>query len=144
MNELQDIKAEIESVNYEIEKAQNIIFSIPEMKEEVEILKEKNAALLLKVPDDIAIADIASKLREASARPGVRLVSLSPEKDAERTAAKINISSDFFSLGELMEQIESSGMPVSILKLHISGTPIRAELDVRMVISGFFREKYYD
>lgn len=142
--EMESIKAEFELVSQEIEKAQNIILSIPEMKEEIELLKQKHAALLLKIPDDIEIPGIVSKISAVSTMPGVRMVSLSPGKENDRAAVEINIRADFFSLGKLVEQIESSSMPLSISEFRVTGTPTRDELDVRMVISSFFREKHYD
>ena len=139
LNRLEDLKKEFELVNADIEQAGIIIASIPGMKEEIENLKQKNEILKQRVPDSANIPMIVREVSRELDRPGVRLLSLSPEEGSGRVLLRITLRTDFVNLGELMKGIGASDMLFTVLELEVHSIPVSDKIYAQMTIASFFR-----
>ncbi len=139
------MKNELSALSSQTLKAQDIVLSTPEIVREIEILKKREHALALRIPEGASIPKIVSRITAELERPGIRVVSIVPEKSGatDETGSvliKINFNADFKSLGELLKGIEESEMLFSVYDFLIRPSPHGGELEVRMGLQSFFRE----
>ncbi len=144
MNRVEELKAEIEEAEREIEDARAIAASASEMRDENQKLREREQALMRKVPDQANISRIVREVSEKLNRPGTRVLSLSPreeppENGAGRVLLDISLRTDFISLGEIMKGIENSELLFTVSRMELSKVPGRRELEARITLASYYR-----
>ena len=140
LNRIEEHKAELEQINNDIEEARGILASKPEMEEEIKTLEQKNQKLTRKIPEKSNIPAIVREVSENLNRSGVRVISLSPEEGADKVSVNLNLRTDFINFGEIMRGVESSDMLFVVSELDLRDLGSDGRLDVRMVLTSFFRE----
>lgn len=143
--ELDRLREELRAVNHEIEEASAIAASTPEMREEIRRLRERHEALRRRIPREASIPKIVSSISEELDRPGVRLISLSPESIPPENGGggvivSLNMRTDFMSLGKIMRGLEESEMLFAVSEFRLRTTPAENELDADLTLKSFFRD----
>lgn len=143
--ELEQLRGELREVNREIEEASAIAASTPEMRAEIQRLEERYEALRQRIPRDASIPRIVSRISEELDRPGVRLISLSPEavppeNGGGGVVVRLNMRTGYISLGEIMRGFEESDMLFAVSDFRVRTTPAENELDTDLTLKSFFRD----